>query len=191
MKKAVAYLQPFMESEKAASAGGDPGQSPARTVKATCTTSAKTSSASCSLQQLRSHRPWRDASCEKILAAAATSRWTSSPERTDYALVGQMAHVAREMEREGLKLPLLIGAPRPARPTRRENRARLPSTGRSCSGCQPRRAGGRQPHQRGVESRLRPSNPSGIRPLRSSTRPATEAAKPRSRPRERAEIELR
>jgi len=48
-------------------------------------------------------------SSEKILAAAKNSASMSSAERNSSALVDEMVHVAKEMEPEGFKLPLLIG----------------------------------------------------------------------------------
>ena len=48
MKRAVAYLEPFMEAERASGNGRAQGKVVLATVKGTCTTSARTSSASCS-----------------------------------------------------------------------------------------------------------------------------------------------
>ena len=48
MKRAVAYLEPYMEDEKDADPAARRARSCSRRSRATCTTSARTSSASCS-----------------------------------------------------------------------------------------------------------------------------------------------
>ena len=117
MKKAVAYLTPFMEAEKAAMAAAGAGRARRRArscsppSRATCTTSARTSSASCSPATTTRSSTW---------ASWSRARRSSSAPRQEKAdLIGlsglitpsldEMVHVAREMERQGFKLPLLIG----------------------------------------------------------------------------------
>ncbi len=112
MKKAVAYLQPFMEAEKAA--GGNPkaqGKIVLATVKGDVHDIGKNIVGvvlGCNNYEVIDLGVM--VPCEKILA-------TAREQQAD--LIGlsglitpsldEMAHVAREMEREGLKLPLLIG----------------------------------------------------------------------------------
>jgi 5-methyltetrahydrofolate--homocysteine methyltransferase len=90
MKKAVALL-PYIEEEKARS--GDVARTTARSCwprsRATCTTSARTSSAWCSLQQLRGDRPRRDgAGAEDPRRGARGRRRHDRPVRPDHALAG-------------------------------------------------------------------------------------------------------
>ena len=112
MKKAVAYLQPFMESEKAAGGGRrTQGKVLLATVKGDVHDIGKNIVGvvlGCNNYEVIDLGVM--ASCEKILAAARDQQ---------VDIIGlsglitpsldEMAHVAREMEREGLKLPLLIG----------------------------------------------------------------------------------
>jgi 5-methyltetrahydrofolate--homocysteine methyltransferase len=119
MKKAVAYLLPFMEAEKAkaAGAGGQPGQRKARgkvlmaTVKGDVHDIGKNIVGvvlGCNDYEVIDLGVM--VPCEKILQ-------TAREKQVD--LIGlsglitpsldEMVHVAREMEREGFRLPLLIG----------------------------------------------------------------------------------
>jgi 5-methyltetrahydrofolate--homocysteine methyltransferase len=113
MKKAVAYLQPFMEAEKNASATGR--QAAGRIVLATVKGDVHDIGKNivgvvlaCNNYEVIDLGVM--VPCEKILAAARESN------ADIIGLSGlitpsldEMVHVAREMEREGLKLPLLIG----------------------------------------------------------------------------------
>jgi 5-methyltetrahydrofolate--homocysteine methyltransferase len=113
MKKAVAYLQPFMEAEKNKSAA--PKQAAGRIVLATVKGDVHDIGKNivgvvlaCNNYEVIDLGVM--VPCEKILAAARESR------ADIIGLSGlitpsldEMVHVAREMEREGLKLPLLIG----------------------------------------------------------------------------------
>ena len=115
MKQAVAHLIPFMEAEKARPAatckpqGQDRASPPS---KATCTTSARTSSAWCS-----SCNNYEVIDLGVMVPCAEDSRQARANEKCDIiGLSGlitpsleEMAHVAREMQREGFTLPLLIG----------------------------------------------------------------------------------
>lgn len=113
MKKAVAYLQPFMEAEKMASATAkkSAGRIVLATVKGDVHDIGKNIVGvvlACNNYEVIDLGVM--APCEKILAAAREN---------NADIVGlsglitpsldEMVHVAREMEREGLKLPLLIG----------------------------------------------------------------------------------
>ena len=113
MKKAVAYLQPFMEAEKQAS--GNAKQAAGRIVLATVKGDVHDIGKNivgvvlaCNNYEVIDLGVM--VPCEKILAAARESK------ADIIGLSGlitpsldEMVHVAREMEREGLKLPLLIG----------------------------------------------------------------------------------
>ena len=117
MKKAVAYLTPFMEAEKAAMAAAgqavqDAGQDRARHGEGRRARHRQEHRRRrARLQQLRGHRHGRD--------GARARRSSSAPSEEKADLIGlsglitpsldEMAHVAREMERQGFKLPLLIG----------------------------------------------------------------------------------
>ena len=117
MKRAVAYLEPFMEAEKKAleAAGGDAqgaGQAGRwRPSRATSTTSARTSSASCSAATTtRSIDLGVMVPTDKILQAAIDSK------ADIVGLSGlitpsldEMVFVASEMQRRHMTLPLLIG----------------------------------------------------------------------------------
>jgi 5-methyltetrahydrofolate--homocysteine methyltransferase len=116
MKKAVAYLFPFMEAEKAAMAmAGQVAQTQGKVVLATVKGDVHDIGKNivgvvlaCNNYQVIDMGVM--VSCEKILERA-------KQEKAD--LIGlsglitpsldEMAHVAREMERQGFKLPLLIG----------------------------------------------------------------------------------
>ncbi len=113
MKKAVAYLQPFMEAEKKAAGGvhKNAGKVLMATVKGDVHDIGKNIVGvvlGCNNYEVIDLGVM--VSCEKILQAA-------SEYKVDIiGLSGlitpsldEMAHVAREMERRGLKLPLLIG----------------------------------------------------------------------------------
>ena len=113
MKKAVAYLQPFMEAEKKASGGvhKNAGKILMATVKGDVHDIGKNIVGvvlSCNNYEVIDLGVM--VPCEKILQ-------TAREQNADIiGLSGlitpsldEMAHVAREMEREGLKLPLLIG----------------------------------------------------------------------------------
>ncbi|TPW13925.1 MAG: methionine synthase (B12-dependent), partial [bacterium] len=119
MKKAVAILLPYMEAEKAASGSlGAQGTIVMATVKGDVHDIGKNI-----VGVVLSCNNWNVIDlgvmvpCEKILAAAREH---------DADLIGlsglitpsleEMAHVAREMEREGFKTPLLIGGATTSRP---------------------------------------------------------------------------
>jgi 5-methyltetrahydrofolate--homocysteine methyltransferase len=110
---AVAYLEPFMEAEKAAKADGAPRRASIvlATVKGDVHDIGKNIvGRRARVQQLRGHRPRRDGAGDRILEAAAEN---------GVDVVGlsglitpsldEMVFVAREMERRGLRVPLLIG----------------------------------------------------------------------------------
>src|SRR5262249_45337540 len=116
MKKAVAYLQPFMEAEKQATvAAGGSAKSQGKIVLATVKgdvhdigkniVGVVLACNNYDVVDLGVMVP-----CEKILSVAREQK------ADIIGLSGlitpsldEMTHVAREMEREGLKLPLLIG----------------------------------------------------------------------------------
>jgi 5-methyltetrahydrofolate--homocysteine methyltransferase len=116
MKKAVAYLQPFMEAEKAArAAAGESVRTQGKVVLATVKGDVHDIGKNivgvvlaCNNYEVIDMGVM--VPCEKILEKAKT-------EKAD--LIGlsglitpsldEMSHVAREMERQGFKLPLLIG----------------------------------------------------------------------------------
>jgi len=116
MKQAVAHLVPFIEAEEGAARrrrwrGARQGQGGDRHVKATCTTSARNIVAvvlQCNNFEVVNMGVMVPA--DKILA-------TAREERADMiGLSGlitpsleEMAHVAREMQRQGFSVPLLIG----------------------------------------------------------------------------------
>ncbi|HXB58509.1 MAG TPA: vitamin B12 dependent-methionine synthase activation domain-containing protein, partial [Candidatus Acidoferrales bacterium] len=113
MKKAVAYLQPFMEAEKQSS--GSKKEAAGRIVLATVKGDVHDIGKNivgvvlaCNNYEVIDLGVM--VPCEKILAAARENK------ADIIGLSGlitpsldEMVHVAREMEREGLKLPLLIG----------------------------------------------------------------------------------
>jgi len=113
MKKAVAYLQPFMEAEKKTSGAANKtaGSIVLATVKGDVHDIGKNIVGvvlACNNYEVIDLGVM--VPCEKILAAARESK------ADIIGLSGlitpsldEMVHVAREMEREGLKLPLLIG----------------------------------------------------------------------------------
>ena len=117
MKKAVAYLTPFMEAEKAAMAAAgqavqDAGQDRARHGEGRRARHRQEHRRRrARLQQLRGHRHGRHGPVrEDPRARASRRRPTSSACRGLITpSLDEMAHVAREMERQGFKLPLLIG----------------------------------------------------------------------------------
>jgi 5-methyltetrahydrofolate--homocysteine methyltransferase len=113
MKKAVAYLQPFMEAEKRATGGThkNAGKILMATVKGDVHDIGKNIVGvvlACNNYEVIDLGVM--APCEKIIAAALEQR---------VDIIGlsglitpsldEMAHVARELDRQGLKLPLLIG----------------------------------------------------------------------------------
>jgi 5-methyltetrahydrofolate--homocysteine methyltransferase len=113
MKKAVAYLQPFMEAEKAAlvASGGTAkaqGRIVMATVKGDVHDIGKNVVLACNNYEVIDLGVM--VSCEKILAAA---------KEKGADIIGlsglitpsldEMVHNAKEMERQGLKIPLLIG----------------------------------------------------------------------------------
>ena len=110
MKKAVAYLQPFMEQGVRRGTGAARARSCWRRSRATFTTSARTSSASCSGNNYQVIDLGVMVPADRILQ-------TAIDERAD--LVGlsglitpsldEMVFVGREMERRGFRTPLLIG----------------------------------------------------------------------------------
>lgn len=111
MKRAVAYLEPFMEAEKSATGSRSQGKVVLATVKGDVHDIGKNIVGvvlGCNSYEIVDLGVM--VSCEKILDAAVA-------ERAD--MVGlsglitpsldEMVHVAKEMERRGLELPLLIG----------------------------------------------------------------------------------
>ena len=113
MKKAVAYLIPFMEAGEAGegAAGGPTAGSSWRPSRATSTTSARTSSvsfssatitrSSTSVSWCRARRFCETARRENVDFIGLSGLITPS--------LDEMVHVAREMQRQGFELPLLIG----------------------------------------------------------------------------------
>ena len=125
--------------------------------------------------------------CEKILERAEA-------EKAD--LIGlsglitpsldEMAHVAREMERQGFKLPLLDRR-RDHEPGahRGEDRAALQRAGRPRARRQPRRAGDDQPAQRRGQGRVRRAAPRRVREAAPDARRRRSRSSCRSRRRAR------
>jgi 5-methyltetrahydrofolate--homocysteine methyltransferase len=113
MKKAVAYLQPFMEAEKKAAGGThkNAGKVLMATVKGDVHDIGKNIVGvvlGCNNYEVIDLGVM--VPCEKILAAAREHH----PDIIGLSglitpSLDEMAHVAREMEREGLRMPLLIG----------------------------------------------------------------------------------
>ncbi len=111
MKRAVAYLEPFMAAEKAATGGREQGKIVMATVKGDVHDIGKNIvGVVLGCNNYRVIDLGVMVSCEKIIQAARD-------ENADViGLSGlitpsldEMAHVAREMAREGMQLPLLIG----------------------------------------------------------------------------------
>ncbi len=117
MKKAVAYLEPFMEEEKRRNAGRRPGRQARRRQDPHGDGEGRRARhrqehrrRRARLQQLRDHRPRRDGAGEEDPRCRA---------RADVDAIGlsglitpsleEMSFVAAEMEREGFSVPLLIG----------------------------------------------------------------------------------
>ena len=196
MKKAVAYLLPFMEAEKKAAGGvhKNAGKVLMATVKGDVHDIGKNIVGvvlGCNNYEVIDLGVM--VPCEKILQ-------TAREQNVDIiGLSGlitpsldEMAHVAREMEREGLKLPLLIGGAT----TSKAHTAVKIAPGYS----QPvvhvldaiaRRARRQQFDQRGTKTEVCRANPGGIRPRpRPARRPAGKIALPRTSPRQRAEAEV-
>ena len=113
MKKAVAYLQPFMEEEKKRTGAVDrtgqglDGDRQGRRPRHRQEHRRRRSG----LQQLRDHRPRRDGVRRETILRTAREQ--------DVQIIGlsglitpsldEMVHVAREMKRQGFTTPLLIG----------------------------------------------------------------------------------
>ncbi len=196
MKKAVAYLLPFMEAEKKAAGGvhKNAGKVLMATVKGDVHDIGKNIVGvvlGCNNYEVIDLGVM--VPCEKILQ-------TAREQNVDIiGLSGlitpsldEMAHVAREMERARLEAA--------AAHRRRDHQqgahggedcARLRPAGGPCPGRLARRAGGQQPDQRGTSAEVRRANPRGIRPRpRPTQRPAGETSVARSRPRQRAEAEV-
>ena len=117
MKKAVAYLTPFMEAGEGRAGGRRPGREDAGQDRARHGQRRRPRHRQehrrrgARLQQLRGHRHGRH--------GARAKRSSSARKQEKADLIGlsglitpsldEMTHVAREMERQGFKLPLLIG----------------------------------------------------------------------------------
>ncbi|WCJ60378.1 methionine synthase [Fontisphaera persica] len=111
MKKAVAYLQPFMEAEKASGAGRPQGKVLLATVKGDVHDIGKNI---VGVVLACNHYEVIDLGvmtpCEKILEVAAREKVDAiGLSGLITPSLDEMVHVAREMERTGLELPLLIG----------------------------------------------------------------------------------
>ena len=115
MKKAVAYLTPFMEAEKAKAAGGD-GVSPAQargkvlmaTVKGDVHDIGKNIvGVVLGLQRLRGHRPRRDGPLREDPQGRRSEHGVDMIGLSGLITpsLDEMVHVAREMEREGFDDP--------------------------------------------------------------------------------------
>ena len=148
MKQAVAYLIRYIEAEKARyrRASKPRARSSSPPSRATCTTSARTSSPSCSsattttsstsASWCRPRRSCRRARDEKADIIGLSGLITPSLE--------EMAHVAKEMERQGFEMPLLIGGATTSRvhtavkiepnyQRRRRSRCRMPRAASACA----------------------------------------------------------
>jgi 5-methyltetrahydrofolate--homocysteine methyltransferase len=116
MKKAVAYLIPFIEAEKAASTGDHPVPMPTarsswRRSRATSTTSARTSSASSSsatTTRSSTSASWCPRRRSSTRPASTTPTSSACPASSPPAWRRWSAFAA-EMERQGFDIPLLIG----------------------------------------------------------------------------------
>jgi 5-methyltetrahydrofolate--homocysteine methyltransferase len=113
MKQAVAILLPYMEAEKAA--GGDERQTAGTivlaTVRATCTTSARTSSASCSPQN--NYEIIDLGVISRRRRRFSPSRARRRPMRSAFPASARRltnGSCRLEMEREGFDIPLIGGA---------------------------------------------------------------------------------
>lgn len=111
MKKAVAYLQPFMEAEKAAGLGRPQGKVLLATVKGDVHDIGKNI---VGVVLACNHYEVIDLGvmtpCEKILEVAAKENVDAiGLSGLITPSLDEMVHVAREMERTGMRVPLLIG----------------------------------------------------------------------------------
>ena len=156
MKKAVAHLTPFMEAEKAAMvAAGQEVKAQGKIVLATVKGDVHDIGKNivgvvlaCNNYEVIDMGVM--VPCEKILERAKS-------EKADMiGLSGlitpsldEMVHVAREMERQGFKLPLLIGGATTSRAhTAIKIAPHYSRAGGSCARCQPRGAGNYEPAER-------------------------------------------
>ena len=163
MKKAVAHLTPFMEAEKAAmAAAGQVVKAQGKIVLATVKGDVHDIGKNivgvvlaCNNYEVIDMGVM--VPCEKILERAKA-------EKAD--LIGlsglitpsldEMVHVAREMERQGFKLPLLIGGATTSRSAHgRQDCAALQRAGGPRARCQPRGAGDDQPAERRGQAGVR------------------------------------
>jgi 5-methyltetrahydrofolate--homocysteine methyltransferase len=194
MKKAVAYLLPFMEAEKKATGGvhKNAGKVLMATVKGDVHDIGKNIVGvvlACNNYEVIDLGVM--VPCEKILQ-------TAREQNVDIiGLSGlitpsldEMAHVAREMERE------TAAAHRRRHdqqgPHRRENCTELFATGRACPRRLACRARGQQPGQREASAEIRRANPGGIRLHPGATRQAAgKIAFHRTSPRQRTQAEVR
>ena len=169
MKKAVAYLLPYMEAEKKATGGvhKNAGRILMATVKGDVHDIGKNIVGvvlACNNYEVIDLGVM--VPCEKILQ-------TAREQKVDIiGLSGlitpsldEMTHVAHEMEREGMQ----AAAAHRRRDDEQgahggEDCARLQPAGRARARCQPRRAGRQQFDQRGKQARVRAGNPRRIRP---------------------------
>ena len=188
MKKAVAYLLPFMEAEKKAAGGvhKNAGKILMATVKGDVHDIGKNIVGvvlGCNNYEVIDLGVM--VPCEKILAdRPRAERGHHRPERADHAVAGRNgARRARDGTRR-----LETAAAHRRRDDQQgahggEDCAGLCAAGRPCPRRLARRAGGEQSDQRASTAEVRRANPRGIRPHpRPARRPAGEIAFPRSRP---------
>ena len=113
MKKAVAYLSPVPRGARRPPAPTKaPGRSSSRRSRGTSTTSARTSSASSSrATTTRSSTSASWSPADRILEGGAGDRRSTLIGLSGLITpsLDEMVHVARELEREGFRVPLLIG----------------------------------------------------------------------------------
>ena len=110
MKRAVAHLDAVHRGEAKKARRATTARSCWRPSRATCTTSARTSSASCSSATTSGDRPRRDgAGGEDPRGRARESADIVGLSGLITPSLDEMVHVASEMQRQGFTVPLLIG----------------------------------------------------------------------------------
>ena len=172
MKKAVAYLTPFMEAEKAkAAAGGQRRCSRAQGARPDLDGDRQGRRPRHrqehrrrrpGLQRLRGHRPGRDGPVRDRSCKQAREREVDMIGLSGLITpsLDEMVHVAREMEREGFELPLLIGgATTSARHTAVKIAPQYHGTGHPRQGCVEERRRRRPPAAARRPRRARRSEP--------------------------------